>query len=380
MPVLSRRQPLLDLRSKTTGTMIPESEDDLKASLWLAADDAFKAPPKEEDFPAHQLKSSTRSHSNLRLRTQASLHERYQSSEEEASPSPEDYTSSADESSLSKPTKATSTTAAPVDPGLEIPSESEDDFDTLPTTIVAPTLAVTVSILNAGRPKLISIAAFAPIQKRKRSALSPVTTSMISTGRSTRMNSTVSTTTPASPTSPSPPRKRSNSRRALPSVPTPRLPKESHLEVEERMSLSEEEEADQLLHAGDSAATYTAQADLDSVPSEQEGELYESTSLPPTTYAEYDPYSLNPPRLPGGHDFGSKKSSSARHRTKSDSDSIRSVRGKQGWRGFGKSLGLMRKERVSGSTPPMKGKDKPVARGAAEREEAPLIPAFGFEE
>ena len=377
MPVLSRRQPLLDLRSKSTGSITPPDDESLKAPLWLMAGEAFEAPRKEMDFtssaPARQLKPRLKSRSNLRLSTQTSLHERYQSSEEEASPSPEGYDSSTDGSSLSQSDKATRTTSEPIDLGIEAASDSDEEFDALPTTLSEPTMAITMSIFNAGRPKLISISALAPMQKRKRTAPTPVSISTV------RLTSSVSAATPTSPTSPSPPRKRSNTVRATNAAPTTWLPKEVQKELEETMSLSEEEEAEDLLHAGESESVYTGHSRLESLSRDQEEELYfpaepSPTSPTPTTYAEYDPYSLDPPRLSGSQDYGTRKSSLATYRpysAKGDGKSIRSVRGKQSWMGFGKSLGLGRKERVMGTKSCSNGKEK---------RDGPMIPAFEFED
>ena len=380
MPVLSRRQPLLDLRSKSTGSITPPDDDGLKAPLWLLAEEVYEAPRKEMDFissiPARQLKPRSKSRSNLRLSTQASLHERYQSSEEEASPSPEGYASSTDESSVAQPIKCTSTTSEPADLGIEVPSDTEDELDTLPTTIGGPTVAVKMSILSAGRPKLISISALAPMQKRKRTALTPVSVSTV------RLNNSVSAATPASPTSPSPPRKRSTSVSVKNTALTTWLPKEVQKELEETMSLSEEEEAEELLHAGESDGMYSSHTGANGLHADDDEELHfpaepSPTSPTPTTYAEYDPYSLEPPRLSGSQDYGSRKSSAAVYRpysVKGDGASIRSSRGKQSWMGFGKSLGLGRKEKVTGSKPNTSGKEK------AGRRIGPMIPAFEFEE
>ncbi|MCJ1382839.1 hypothetical protein MMC17_005952 [Xylographa soralifera] len=380
MPVLSRRQPLLDLRSKSTGSITPPDDDGLKAPLWLLAGEVFEAPQKEMDFiasiPARQLKPRLKSRSNLRLSTQTSLHERYQSSEEEASPSPEGYASSTDESSLSQPAKATSITSEPIDLGIEVTSDTDDEFDALPITLSEPKMAITMSIFNAGRPKLISISALAPMQKRKRTALTPVSISTV------RQNGSVSAATPTSPTSPSPPRKRSASVRTIITAPTTWLPKEVQNELEENMSLSEEEEAEDLLHAGESDSVYTGRTGLHYSPADQGEELYfpaepSPTSPTPTTYAEYDPYSLDPPRLSGSQDYGPRKTSLAAHRpysSKGDGASIRSNRGKQGWMGFGKSLGLGRKERAIGSKASTKEREK------AGKRVGPIIPAFEFED
>ncbi|MCJ1402662.1 hypothetical protein MMC11_005882 [Xylographa trunciseda] len=380
MPVLSRRQPLLDLRSKSTGSITPPDDDNHKNPLWFLAEEAFEVSHKTMDFttsiPARQLRPKVKSRSNLRLSTQTSLHERYQSSEEEASPSPEGYASSTDESSLSQPIKATSTTSEPVDLGIEVSSDTDDEIDALPTTISEPTMAIKMSIFNAGRPKLISITTLAPMQKRKRTAPTPISISTV------RLNSSANAETPTSPSSPSPPRKRSTSVRATTTAPTTWLPKETQIEVEENMSLSEEEEADELLHAGESDSVYSTDTAPDCLPAEPEKKLYfpaepSPTSPTPTTYAEYDPYSLDPPRLSGSQDYGSRKSSIAMYRpysSKGDGTSIRPSRGKTGWMGFGKSLGLGRKERAIGTKPNASGK------GKAEKPVRPLIPAFEFEE
>ncbi|MCJ1285887.1 hypothetical protein MMC26_005229 [Xylographa opegraphella] len=379
MPVLSRRQPLLDLRSKSTGSITPPDDEGLKAPLWLLAGETFEAPQKERDFtasiPSRRLKPKQKSRSNLRLSTQTSLHERYESSEEEASPSPEGYASSADESSLSQPEETTKISSDPIDLGIEVPSDTEDESDALPTTLSEPATAITMAIFNAGRPKLISIAALAPMQKRKRTALSPVSIP------TTRLNSSVSAAIPTSPASPSPPRKRSASVRVNTAAPTTWLP-EVQNELEESMSFSEEEEADDLLHAGESDNVYTGQTKPNSLSTDQEEELYFPaeplpTSPTPTTYAEYDPYSLDPPRLSGSHDYGTRKSSLTTHRpysSKAEGTSIRSVRRKQSWMGFGKSLGLGRRERTSGTKPGAKGTEKTGKRVG------PMIPAFEFEE
>ncbi|MCJ1356825.1 MAG: hypothetical protein MMC33_006821 [Icmadophila ericetorum] len=157
MPTLSRRQPSLDLRSSARNSV--ESTNSYASSeqkLWVLNEEGERHLP-EMDLPKAKkaaLPSRKQSSRNLYLTTKAELHEqRYQSSEEEASPSPDGY-DTGDECGLDSERGS-----------MCEKSDFEDmviDDDEVPVVLTARMV-----IMRVVRPKLITISS--NMQKRKRS-------------------------------------------------------------------------------------------------------------------------------------------------------------------------------------------------------------------
>ena len=167
MPVLTRRQHMM-LDSPRAST---DSNSSTKEHIWIVEED-FEKPQKEMDFPSASLNGKMPRH-DLRIHTYSKpdLHDRYMSSEEEPSPSPDssDVESTHSEEAEELEHKSSSrilATEAPLD-------LSAIEFDGEIQTAVA------VPIAAYGRPKLIDISSLAPMQKRKRAIKPPVAPSSV---------------------------------------------------------------------------------------------------------------------------------------------------------------------------------------------------------
>ncbi|MCJ1484890.1 hypothetical protein MMC06_005063 [Schaereria dolodes] len=345
MPVINRRQQSLDLRQVAIDRNSLDSIGAKKEPVWIVAED-FEKPQKEMDFPSAKLRSPTkqRSRQTLRINTipQNELHERYQSSEEEVSPSPEDYTDNHDKSLEPKATEQ---------------AEAEI-FDLLSPTTSYPAIARAVPILAVGRPRLIDITNIAPMQRRRR----PLHKSYLMSGpkRLTAVNEDMpyfaqeATTLNPSLSEPLPKRKESLA------IAQP----DSWLPDENTEPLEEENNDHYFPGLG---------VDLRQAPS----------------YADYDPYSLDPPRLVPSPTHSFNSATHARGGSLTSLIAHTSPRSslKTGLtRKFSlvkRANGLIAEERPhnqnSGNGFGTK-KLKMVARGADEREDVPIIPPFPFEE
>lgn len=156
MPTLSRRQPSLDLRSSARNSVeSTNSYTGNEQKLWVLDEEGERHLP-EMNMPKAKMatlpprKQSSR---NLYLTTKAELHEqRYQSSEEEASPSPDEY-DTGDECGLDSQRGSMCEKFAFED--------MVKDDDEVP--VVCTARMVTIRVV---RPKLIAISP--NLQKRKR--------------------------------------------------------------------------------------------------------------------------------------------------------------------------------------------------------------------
>ena len=181
MPVLVRRQPSLDLRraAKVHDAVLHYGRDS-----WSSVD----------DFTVLNSPKRTPGRHSLRLVTSSPvLHHQYQSDEESASPEDDDDAASgcADDLPLpAAPADATPQAATAPAPNVTLDeanaseSEYEDDIDLsdeddedadeeatplqpFPRVIAASALAIAVPILAVGRPRVVSVSALAPPQKRQ---------------------------------------------------------------------------------------------------------------------------------------------------------------------------------------------------------------------
>lgn len=396
MPVITRRQPLLDLRGKTASLALSDTlslqspcEDNDSKPLYFLTDVSFAQKEMEfpgSESPARPLKAASKSRSNLRLTTQSPLHSRYQSSEEDISPSPDSSSaaSSSDEAEAEaeEPTPTHKPTDVDFDPvpALDDSTDLDSDADSpVPTT--PPAVATRISFFHAGRPKLISIAALAPLQKRKR-AIPPPLRHTDSTNPSTHTTNSLPSPNPSSeyhsaPTSP--PAKRPTT--AIRSKPSPAVWLSTDCD-DAAMSLSESEEADDLL-LGHPGAPYpsshrdAALAPLVDPALHAEHELYfppaELGSPTPTTYAEYDPYSLDPPRLSGGSsEYARKYAAFAGGAMGGPGAAVWESERRKGWKvGFGRVVKFGKRG----------GCEAGVGKGRVEGQgREPLLGAFVFEE
>lgn len=425
MPVITRRQPLLDLRGKTASIALSDTlslqssdiDNDSKP-LYFLTDESFAK--KEMEFPGsvsppRELKAASQSRSNLRpLTTQSSLHSCYQSSEEDISPNPDSSSACSSSDEAEEPTpKTIFSTDADIDadtvPALDDSTDADSDSD-YPVPMTPPAIATRISFFHAGRPKLISIAALAPMQKRKRAIPPPIPIRHIDSYSQHNTNSfpspNPSSKYHSAPTSP--PAKRPTTAIRTKASPAVWLPTEH--EGEDAMSLSESEEAEELLLGKNGASPSNSNAMDDDThldPTirpfhEHEQELYfppaelTTCSPTPTTYAEYDPYSLDPPRLSGGSNEFSRQNAYARkyaafaekgYGTYSPAASVweGERERKRGWKGLGiaRVVGFGKKggsgNGVGGGNGEGKGSGG-FEVGMGKRMEGGMLPAFVFEE
>ena len=332
MPVLTRRQQMLTHHQLNGVKLSIESDEAMNEPSWAVEDD-YERPQKEMDFPLTPLgkvPSRKDSMSNLRIYTYPSsdLHERYMESEEEASPSPDSETESNDEELKHK---------APATSATEI-------FEATTVEESAAEIATAVPIRAVGRPKLVDIITLAPMHKRKRTDKSPLSRSVVMNG-ATPVSVIISDKPPSltqvaakNPAAEGNPPKRMDS--LAPPAPDSWLP----------------EDIDILQEEGDH---YFPDLELRNPPS----------------YNDYDPYSLDPPRLSPHNSYnnGKKPGSVARARNNSNGPAVANS---NGWKGLTRSLSIAKKQTLHRGDHQVTKKPKMVARAANEREEPLAIPAF----
>ena len=329
MPVL-QRPAALGQRQNVRLRNSADSTDTLVEHVVIVGDNDTK-PQKEVDFPSATLVnvSSATSKTNLRINTysKSELHDRYMSSEEEPSPSP-DGEGIHEEELKHKPS-----------------ARFEDPLDLTTATESKAEIAIAVPILSLGRPKLVDITNIAPMQRRKQRIPKSQMSHMASKIPPVRMMALSNENTPFPAneaadvvTSPPPPNsnpvlKRKESRPLL-TAPISWLP-------EDEAPASEDEH-------------YFPGLDIRRTPS----------------YHDYDPYSLEPPRL-----AASPRGSVSRARQNSGPPPANNH--SSGWKGLTRSLSLAKRQH---SHQQAAKKPKMVARGANEREGPLVIPPFPFEE
>lgn len=330
MPVVQRRPAVLGHEHNASFRNSSDSDDTLREQIVILGDE-YEKPRKEMDFPSANLVnvSTIKPKNNLRINTysRSELHDRYMSSEEEPSPSP-DSEDSHDEELKHKPSV-----------------RMEDPIDLSAATESKAEIAIAVPILSLGRPKLVDITNLAPMHKRKqripKSQLSHPTAKVQPTRLATvsdenvphPANKAVEMLVCPPPPKPTTTLKRKESRPLL-TVP------ESWLPDDEALVSADEH--------------YVPRWDVRRTPS----------------YHDYDPYSLEPPRL-----AASPKGSVSRAR--GNPAHIPASNHTSGWKGLTRSLSLAKKQH---SHQQVAKKPKMVARGANEREGPLVIPAFPFEE
>ena len=417
MPVLNRRQPSLDLRkhanahNRADSRSSSDSTESSGDTFWQTKE-KFESAQEEMDLPAGKLASlpsRQKMKNNLLLTTSAELHETYQSSEEEASPSLEDYASDNDD-------LLEETVSEPIADETYDPAELERQLETADSIIFSSAIATAMPLIPVGRPKLIQISNVAPIQKRKRP--SAPSNLKCSHRRLSSVDEDFPFTVPKPIKASTPARKESTQL----NPPETWLPAAS----ESRVSLAE-------VLAMDDEELY--------FPTEHDNERLSPT---PISYGEYDPYAIDPPRLARLDSSTAKAFSSSESNSRTLEQSYfpgprksslaatpkPSTPGKTVLRGLTSTLKFAKKSGVGiggvagaggmgvgmglagGSTAHLpqattspsssmsstsivpsgnknqssrtrttpSGKPKMVPRGAAERQRLPIIPPFPFEE
>lgn len=328
MPILQRRPAILGQKHSASMRDSNSSNNALQEHVVIVGDDDEK-PQKEMDFPSanltQALKPKTRANLRINTYSKTELHDRYMSSEEEPSPSPECEEIYEEELKHKLSSRLEDTAELPI----AIDTEAE--------------IAIAVPILAPGRPKLVDITNLAPIRKRKQLIPKSQIPHCALKNYGNRLAAVTEKNTPflaheAAEVVTSPPPKanlalkRKGSRHML-TAPESWLPDEA--------SISEEEHGSPSL-------------DVRRTPS----------------YHDYDPYSLEPPRL-----TASPRGNVSRARGNSGPPPL--SHHTSGWKGLTRSLSLARKQH---SHQQVTKKPKMVARGANEREDPLIIPPFPFEE
>ena len=308
--------------------------DALSEHAW-ALDDLDHSSKDANLFtgPVRKPFSRKRSLNDWRSSTlsQPDLRDRYDSSEEEPSPSPDSETGSQfDDQENDEPENEGRDSVEFFEEGNDT-DKDEDNSALMHYEDAQPELAIAVPILAMGRPKLVDITSLAPIHKRKRSTDSQNTITRIPSGARAIIPL-------ASPEQSTPYQERSFS------ITTPNswLPDDSEIlpETQQEDAVNEGEE-----HPSDLRLQDTP------------------------TYSDYDPYSLNPPRLspiPPLSTPSKKPGSVARARKQvSQAPGLRSIR---------RSLSGTKRQEVAATPRQLTKKPKMLARGATERTATPFIP------
>ncbi len=330
MPVLQRRQQTLAPRQGASNT---DSTDSLEREhLWVVEED-YEQLQKEMDYSTAKLsRQSPRkmSRNTLRINTlpNAELHERYQSSEEEPSPSPSEHIENHEER-----VRHESSTGV------------NDTIDLSKITESKAEIAVAVPIMAIGRPKLIDITNLAPMHKRKRVSQPPTPHSLSKKVASISSNTDVEnipslTRDPADVV----------------------VPKRKPVAPKRQDSLRS-------LHAPES---WLPEDNLEAL---EVDEHYFPLDVRPTpAYRDYDPYSLEPPRLSRTNSPTSTKEIVRARVTSNPPLVINTAR----FKGLTRSLSLAKQQGAQQRQ--VVKKPKMVARGANEREDMLSIPPLPFEE
>ncbi|KAL6722128.1 hypothetical protein ACLMJK_001235 [Lecanora helva] len=326
MPVVTRRQQMLTSPQLVNVKPSMEDTEAMGEPLWAVEED-YERPHKEMDFPMTPLgkvPSRKESMNNLRINTYtpSDLHERYMESEEEPSPSPDSDNESNDGKLMHKvPT-------AGVEEAVE-PTLLED---------YKAEVATAVPIMAVGRPKLVDIMNIAPMQKRKRTEKTPMSRSAVK-----NVVSRIPATTSENSTL---------------------VAQDEHLPKREDSLKAPESwlpEDDTVVHEEDDH--YFPDLELRNPPS----------------YNDYDPYSLDPPRLSprNSYNSGKKPGSVARARKSSVSPLTPN---NNGWKGLTRTLSIAKKQALHRTDQQVAKKPKMIARAADEREDPLILPAFPFNE
>lgn len=306
-----------------------DSDETIREQVVIVGDD-YEKPQKAMDFPSANsvnLAANTKPRKNLRIHTysKTELHDRYMSSEEEPSPSP-DSDESQEEELKHKPSVKLQ---EPIDLSTVTDSEAK--------------IAVAVPIISLGRPKLVDITNLAPMQKRKQRIPKSQMPNTAAKVQPTRLTAIADENAPfpakeAAEIATPPPTRSGNALKRMESQPALKLP--STWLPDEGTTASEDEQ-------------HIPTLDVRRTPS----------------YHDYDPYSLDPPRL-----ASNPRGSVARARGNAMSASASN--NSSGWKGLTRSLSRAKRQQ---SYQQLTKKPKMVARAANEREDPLEIPPFPFE-
>ena len=340
MPVLHRRPHVIAPRQLASARPSIESSDTLSEPLWIVDED-YERPQKEMDFPPVALSkvpSRKDSMHNLRINTyaKAELPDRYMSSEEETSPSPDSETCEEEE------LKHKSTSIIHGD------ETSEPTTEPAITEEYKAEIAVAVPIF-VGRPKLVDITNLAPMHKRKRSAEMPIT-----------LRHAVKRATPINP--------------ATTDENSPFVAHDATKVITPEQSLPKRKDILPML------APESWLPDDVTVVQQEEAEDHYFPDLElrnPPTYKDYDPYSLDPPRLSPRNSYSSKGGKKPGSVARARNNSNPPITTNNGWKGLTRSLSLAKKQTLHRGDHQVAKKPKMIARGADERQQTPVIPAFG---
>ncbi|KAI4125174.1 MAG: hypothetical protein LQ347_005466, partial [Umbilicaria vellea] len=180
--LLHRRQHQLHPKPSTSSWHSVSSSSNRNSRLWMVEEAGYENPQKEMDFPSAKLADKlSRSHLRIDPYARADLHDRYLSSEEEASPSPDDERASGKQADSDENDAEDDGDENENENGSQSHKKSrtssiqtcESDKENAIIDLFAtstPSLAIAVPILAVGRPKLIDITNLAPMHKRKRSS------------------------------------------------------------------------------------------------------------------------------------------------------------------------------------------------------------------
>ena len=329
MPILQRRPATLGSRESTSARVSAESDGTLKEHIVVVGDD-YEKPHKEMDFPSAKLgsmSSSGKSKNSLRINTysKTELHDRYLSSEEEPSPSPDGYENHDEELRHKASTKIN-----------DVASEL------LRAIAGEPEIAIAVPIRSLGRPKLIDISNLAPIHKRKQRIPKSQVPHAAFRVPEKRVPAVVNEDIlfPAHETA-----RFATARVSIEPVETPSQKESRHLLTPPDSWLPNEE----------------------SLAANDEHDISELDIRRTPSYHDYDPYSLEPPRL---------VSSAMLSRHRGSPGVVQAHVDTSGWKGLTRSLSLTKRQKPHQQ---IAKKPRVVVRGAIEREDMFVIAPFPFE-
>lgn len=328
MSVLQHRPVLLGQRHGLSPQDAIDSNDTSKEHIFIVGNDGER-PQQEMDFPTAKLVSLSdqRSKNNLRINTysKTELHDRYMSSEEEPSLGP-DSEESHDEELKHK-------SSSRLEDAAELPTATDCKAE----------IAIAVPILALGRPKLVDITNIAPMHKRKQRVPRSQNPRAALKHHSSRLPIATKEDTP--------------------------FPANEAAEV-----LTSAPESNALLTRKKSQSAFTAPSswlpDDEAAPSEDENSFPRLDIRRTPSYHDYDPYSLEPPRL-----IAAQKGSVSR--AKGNLGPSQANHHASGWKGLTRTLSLAKKQH---SHHQVTKKPKMVARGANEREHSLILPRFPFRE
>ena len=328
---------------------IVKSADTMGEAIWVAnGDQDYERSYEAMNSPSlHLSKTTTRKYSNddLQIATysKSDFHERYMSSEEEPSPSPDSETGSQyddDMGDAGDKSEESRCTNVMIEAGELTEVHVEE---------CRPEIAVAVPIMAIGRPKLVDIAALAPMHKRKRSA-EKLTFSHIDLGNAASVASSQSV----------------ESSSLTASQPSTGQTTKEHL--------SQHKSSTSVL----APESWLPEDDATSAEDDQYYFMDLGLRSPPS-YNDYDPYSLNPPRLSPRNSYHvpARKPGSVT-RARKQASLPRRTGSPVGWKGLGRPLSFVKRHEAYQPPRQVTKKPKMLARGASERGEAPFIPPFPF--